>query len=438
MRRGLALLTLLATILVSPRPARAWGRHDLITMRALRTTALYPLQNKRVAPEPIEMAAPDLLSRAMPEVLAWARRYQSEYDTSCAWAPPIPGREAFGRELSPREELLWQLEDNIDTPLGTAASPRTAAAILARYVEEPDSTLDAGFNVEPYLSRLRERMSLFFEGGSKTHAFRHFYVPSSLIPPLLSPRGMSPYRAALYARLSAAAFRTGHPYWGFRFLAWSLHYAQDTTQPWHTVFVPDASFLHFSKSEMRKEISAHHYLTEALADALMLRTATVPRLARRLSQAEADDWEVAKLVKNAALRANSAVSRLAALARPIFDPVIARLDLALAPTDRAVRLGGVDFPLAGLDFTGSGAGAASFLAPLWDERNALKAERDALLAELDGALERAEEITVAIVRNVFSRSFPERDARPRPPGSEAPITRASPERGAHWERGPGS
>jgi hypothetical protein len=435
MSRGLPLIAFLATILVNPSPARAWGRHDLITSRALRSNALSPLQFERVEPEPIETAAPDLLKRALPEVLEWARRYHAEYDNSCPWMPPARGRDAFGRALSPREELLWLLEDNIDTPLATASSPRRASAIIARYSEEPDGLLDGGLNVEPYLSRQRERMGIFFDGGSHTHAFRHFYVPNSIIPPLFSPQGLSPYRAALYSRLASAAFRTGHPYWGFRFLAWSIHYAQDATQPWHTVFVPDASFLHFSKDEMRKEISANHYLTEALADALMLRTATVPRQTRRLSQFKSDEWEVAKLVKNAAREANASASRFAALARPLFDPIIAKLDRALVPTARSVRIGGVDFPFAPLDFKGNGAGATAFLAPLWDSRFALTEQREALLDDVSGALERAEEITIEIARSVLARSFGH-DARPPLPDGAAPRTRASRARDARWEPGP--
>ncbi len=45
-------------------------------------------------------------------------------------------------------------------------------------------------------------------------------------------------RAYQFATLSAMAFRTGHPYWGWRFAGMSLHYVQDLTQPYHASLAP--------------------------------------------------------------------------------------------------------------------------------------------------------------------------------------------------------
>ena len=44
-----------------------------------------------------------------------------------------------------------------------------------------------------------------------------------------------------YASLAALAFRTGHPYWGWRFAGLSLHYLQDLTQPYHAILAPGHS-----------------------------------------------------------------------------------------------------------------------------------------------------------------------------------------------------
>jgi hypothetical protein len=49
------------------------------------------------------------------------------------------------------------------------------------------------------------------------------------------------YRIHLYIVLSRYAFKTGHPYWGYRFLGWALHYLQDLTQPYHTTLAPNVS-----------------------------------------------------------------------------------------------------------------------------------------------------------------------------------------------------
>ncbi len=41
--------------------------------------------------------------------------------------------------------------------------------------------------------------------------------------------------------LADLAFRTGHPYWGWRFAGNALHYVQDLTQPYHASLLPGAS-----------------------------------------------------------------------------------------------------------------------------------------------------------------------------------------------------
>ncbi len=48
-------------------------------------------------------------------------------------------------------------------------------------------------------------------------------------------------RSYQYWSLAALAFRTGHPYWGWRFAGLSLHYIQDLTQPYHARLAPGNS-----------------------------------------------------------------------------------------------------------------------------------------------------------------------------------------------------
>jgi hypothetical protein len=48
------------------------------------------------------------------------------------------------------------------------------------------------------------------------------------------------YRVHLWRALAAEAFRSGHPYWGWRFAGWGLHYVQDLTQPYHARVLPGA------------------------------------------------------------------------------------------------------------------------------------------------------------------------------------------------------
>ncbi len=46
------------------------------------------------------------------------------------------------------------------------------------------------------------------------------------------------WRAYQYFGLARFAFEHGHPYWGYRFMGWGLHYIQDLTQPYHAKVLP--------------------------------------------------------------------------------------------------------------------------------------------------------------------------------------------------------
>jgi hypothetical protein len=48
-------------------------------------------------------------------------------------------------------------------------------------------------------------------------------------------------RSYQFSTLASLAFRTGHPYWGWRFAGLSLHYLQDLTQPYHSSLAPGDS-----------------------------------------------------------------------------------------------------------------------------------------------------------------------------------------------------
>jgi hypothetical protein len=52
------------------------------------------------------------------------------------------------------------------------------------------------------------------------------------------------FRIHLYKKLAQFAFQTGHPYWGWRFSGWGLHYLADLTQPYHATVLPGISTAH--------------------------------------------------------------------------------------------------------------------------------------------------------------------------------------------------
>lgn len=64
-----------------------------------------------------------------------------------------------------------------------------------------------------------------------------------------------------YMELAKFAFKTGHPYWGWRFLGWGLHYVQDMTQPYHTKVLPGFGtirMLYINLSQKRKAVAVNN------------------------------------------------------------------------------------------------------------------------------------------------------------------------------------
>ncbi len=83
------------------------------------------------------------------------------------------------------------------------------------------------------------------------------------------------YRIHLYQTLAAHAFASGHPYWGWRFAGWALHYVQDLTQPYHAMVLPGISVsrmlwvnamdllgAHESKQQLIMRVSNRHAALE--------------------------------------------------------------------------------------------------------------------------------------------------------------------------------
>jgi hypothetical protein len=54
-------------------------------------------------------------------------------------------------------------------------------------------------------------------------------------------RAFPEYRMHLWQTLARHAMLSGHPYWGWRFAGWAMHYAQDLTQPYHASVLPGSS-----------------------------------------------------------------------------------------------------------------------------------------------------------------------------------------------------
>lgn len=124
----------------------------------------------------------------------------------------------------------------------------TAREILLRYVDEPDWGMDAGLSISPLQA---------LAGGSKGFRHQRYYYLGGLVRV-----GNAPQRADHFYKLSKLAFRRGDAYWGFRFLARSLHYLEDMGQPLHTrAFFPrQLAQAGFNPETLRtRAANTHHY-----------------------------------------------------------------------------------------------------------------------------------------------------------------------------------
>jgi len=93
------------------------------------------------------------------------------------------------------------------------------------------------------------------------------------------------YRINLYKKLAQLAFQTGHPYWGWRFTGWGLHYIEDLAQPYHATALPGVSTpeaiwintlevigFHSAKANAIQLVSNRHVALEKFTQIILRRT----------------------------------------------------------------------------------------------------------------------------------------------------------------------
>ncbi|MFZ4481139.1 MAG: hypothetical protein ACOYNZ_14730 [Rhodoferax sp.] len=127
---------------------------------------------------------------------------------------------------------------------GDAVAP---LAVLASATDEPDYGMDInlwsdspsewgkiyGFEALPF-----GNPALYFSTQAPFHmGFYHEDRIIYLAAPFLK-KTFPLLRVHQYTSLAALAFRTGHPYWGWRFTGLALHYVQDLAQPYHASVSP--------------------------------------------------------------------------------------------------------------------------------------------------------------------------------------------------------
>lgn len=232
-------------------PASAWEDHSAVTRLAL--SSLSDL-DKKVSVEPL---ASFLADAGFSDVKDFLRRL----------------------ELNPNTKLTSRAGE---TPGGDISLRR----ILEAYADEPDGGMDQDlFGHYPGLWKDDYAYMGGLLPGTPSQAFRHMFWPQGFLKapakpgesPVFEarPLGQAPERSLLFAGLSQSAFRLGHPYWGARFLAWSLHYIQDVSQPYHAVQLPSLEFIYQRPgAEVDVEVTArlisyYHFAFEMLASQLV-------------------------------------------------------------------------------------------------------------------------------------------------------------------------
>jgi hypothetical protein len=269
-----------------PLTAQAWSNHALGSLLALRDM---PELAGEVQVEPLEVFLTEqapAIERLLDEQEAFAREHFPAYPPRpdalrwraeglqapraafiqalrinpevrlASFVQQLPGQDAGNRRSLNSAEVLvfhkvgpWSNWRYLALQPGEAVS---ALQVLASAADEPDYGHDINlFSDNPGEAGQRYNFGTQpfgdarFEYSSQAPFHIGYYHESSLIfaaAPYLQ-RTLPHWRIYQYSGLARLAFASGHPYWGYRFLGWALHYLQDLTQPYHASVLPgvDAS-----------------------------------------------------------------------------------------------------------------------------------------------------------------------------------------------------
>lgn len=305
-----------------PLSSYAWSNHVYLTYSALKGQTDYQV---KVAAEPLE----SFLSKEKDKIGALLKSEEIWAISNVKAYPPMPQSLNFinSKETNLRLRFLKAMRLNPDmkiplfvmvlpgTPAGTPAPskkplPWSAISVLANdfqnmiYIpltpgekinaldvvssasDEPDNGLDIGLwedNNTPFGKEYGYGKQPFgnpkLSYGTQAPFHMGFYYESKIIykaDPSFQ-KTFTEQRVHLDRSLAKLAFQTGHPYWGYRFAGWGLHYLQDMTMPYHTTMTPgrravtmlslavlDLIGIHGPKSSAVSEVSRAHILIEKL------------------------------------------------------------------------------------------------------------------------------------------------------------------------------
>lgn len=151
----------------------------------------------------------------------------------------------------------------------------SAYEIITSAVDEPDFGMDVNLfedNSTDFGKKYKLRNTPGFTNkdlaiGTQAPFHMGWYHENSWIKgfgPNMKPM-YAEYRIHFFITLSRYAFKTGHPYWGCRFLGWAIHYLQDLSQPYHAKLVPGiitAEILISNQAKLKNRVSNLHLALE--------------------------------------------------------------------------------------------------------------------------------------------------------------------------------
>lgn len=259
---------LVVAALLGSTEARAWGTHHLITRAALDRPGSEAL-DAPIAVEPLDAylaADADGVAAVFRDFAAWekargATRFAEQpFDgpTTAAFLkaarlqpkarlgyvrrlPPGPGATApadlvplagLSDFAKPAPAFTWWF-----VPEGATTSGRD---VLATYSDEPDWGFDHElWDIQAY-GYGEQNFGKPTGESSKAPIHMWFAHENGLVRTFASEVTESVVldRVELFTRLAKRAFAAGHPYWGYRFAAWAVHYTEDLAQPYHSRALP--------------------------------------------------------------------------------------------------------------------------------------------------------------------------------------------------------
>lgn len=167
-------------------------------------------------------------------------------------------------------------------PVFTESAAAKSAKLTVRdliqsdFIDEPDFGMDQDLpdSTDPKNDR-------GWMGGSKgptSQGYRHMFFPGiEWLSPIASLQipfhsiGQAPERFEKLRAISLDFFKAGDIFWGVRTLMWSMHFAQDLTQPFHVTQVPYIRMIPWGDlfsgfvAKSTHAMANYHYAYEGLA-----------------------------------------------------------------------------------------------------------------------------------------------------------------------------